>query len=516
MRKALDPHALNADALGGVFSKLGPFPSVVRYFDDFEYVHRSVRDLNSLDSVEMILDGERSTIDFGPKSALQGILKHVWIDWVRRFDPSTIPLQWKALERAIKDTKPDLLRKLILMESNDIDSFWLFEIFPHVDPVSASGIRAFMHSLRRLLVRGWADVTTLRIRSLVGPSRDKFAKIRHGACFLSSWEQAHLRDYLEILAETVHENPRSVPDDRLVDACLLVICHDHGLRPGQVARIQTIGFSFFENGSIHFRFPRIKQAAGERRDEVARKLSERWAPIFKEAYRRRSAERNANDTRVLDHLFFALTPRQLSVRVRAACEFIGIGSRSCYDFRHTAAQRLADAGASEQEIADFLTQSSKKIAGVYVNASPLQAQIINRALALSPLYRQIEKIWRMKTIDLETLLGLAPDHHIGGAPHGIAIAGIGACRIGQSLCSRNPVLACYTCSRFLPLSDLSVHQNVLEQFRSIVNTFVDRSKGQRRSPAYLQLQQVLEAVKRLVDELDPRDLPDPSGNTSVN
>ena len=516
MRKALERHSSNDDALSGILSKLGPFPSVVRYFDDFEYVRRSVRDLNSLDSVEMIYDGERTTLDFGPKSALQGILKHVWIDWVKRFDPSTIPLQWNALERAVKDTHPDLLLKLILLETTDIDSFWQFEIFPNVDPVSASGIRAFMHSLRRLLVRRWADVNTSRIRSLVGPPRDKFARIRDGACFLSSWEQAHLLDYLEILAERIHENPRSVPDNRLVDACLLVICHDHGLRPGQVARIETSGFSFFENGSIHFRFPRSKQQVGERRDEVARKLSERWAPIFKEAHRRRIIRRNTTYTRVLDRLFFTLTPRELSVRVRAASEFVGIGSRSCYDFRHTAAQRLADAGASEQEIADFLTQSSTKIAGVYVNASPLQAQIINRALALSPLYRQVEKIWRMKTIDLETLLGLAPDHHIGGAPHGIALAGIGACRIGQSLCSRNPVLACYTCSRFLPLSDLSVHRNVLEQFRSIVNSFVDRSKGQRKSPAYLQLQQVLEAVKRLVDELNPRDLPDPSGNPSSN
>lgn len=172
MRKALERHSSNDHALNEILSELGPYPSVVRYFDDFEHVRRSVRDLNSLDSVEMAYDGERTTLDFGPKSALQGILKHVWIDWVKRFDPSTIPLQWNALERAVKNTHPDLLLKLILLETTDIESFWQFEIFPKVDPVSASGIRAFMHSLRRLLVLRWADVNTSRIRSLVGPPRD--------------------------------------------------------------------------------------------------------------------------------------------------------------------------------------------------------------------------------------------------------------------------------------------------------------------------------------------------------
>ncbi|MDX2387958.1 hypothetical protein GHK29_34040 [Sinorhizobium medicae] len=93
-----------------------------------------------------------------------------------------------------------------------------------------------------------------------------------------------------------------------------------------------------------------------------------------------------------------------------------------------------------------MCQTSDRIANVYFDKSPAQAQRINEALAISPIYANVAKIAKTKTIDKLTLLGLPPEKQVGAVPHGIPIAGIGGCDLGQNLCMKNPVVACYTCT----------------------------------------------------------------------
>ncbi|PMZ85786.1 site-specific integrase, partial [Pseudomonas sp. FW305-42] len=85
------------------------------------------------------------------------------------------------------------------------------------------------------------------------------------------------------------------------------------------------------------------------------------------------------------------------------------------------------------------------------------------------------------------LLRLPADKQIGGVPHGIPIAGIGGCEVGQSLCSKNPVLSCYTCRRFMPLRDTNIHERVLEDLRPVVLDFAASSRSNEQSPAFVQL-----------------------------
>jgi hypothetical protein len=171
------------------------------------------------------------------------------------------------------------------------------------------------------------------------------------------------------------------------------------------------------------------------------------------------------------------------------------------DLRHTAAQRLADGGISHVGLTEFMGQTSDRIANVYFDKSPAQAQRINEALAISPIYSNLAKIAKTKTIDKAALLGLPSDQQIGAAPHGVPIAGIGGCGLGQSLCMKNPVLACYTCSRFMPLDEPKVHEDVLENLRPIVTEFAAASRNNQQSPAYGQLKGTLDAVRRVVEDL---------------
>lgn len=490
------------DSLHDIELKLGPLPTIVKYFDDFEDTHRTIRDIENRTSVILMTDGEPYVVQFDQIPSLSVILKHIFVDWIKNYDPTTVRINWGSFPALAAATHPTLLLDLIELSSLKLEAFWDGTVYPFVTPDLAKLIRSTMHSLVRLRVADWGNVEPPRIRSLVGPPQDRFGRIRSGSCFLSSEEQARVTNHLEDIREAVERAPDTVNDDVLLNACMLALCNDDGLRSGQLARIETNSFRLFESGSVHYRFPRRKQQAGHRADLVTRKISTRWATLLREMLTRRRLRSLIGVSRVPTRLFFGLTPKAISSRVRVISMGIGVGPRGPHDYRHTAAQRLADSGATAFEIAEFLTHSSLKVAEVYVDSSPMQAEIINKALAISSVYSTILEVWKTRVIRLDELLSLPPDHYISGTPHGLPISGIGGCQTGQSLCSRNPVTGCYTCSRFMPLGDISIHRRVLEDFRGIVNSFVHRAVGDKVSPAYLQLQNTLEAVQRIIDQLE--------------
>lgn len=79
---------------------------------------------------------------------------------------------------------------------------------------------------------------------------------------------------------------------------------------------------------------------------------------------------------------------------------------------------------------------------------------------------------------------------------------LGACSSGQSLCSRNPVLSCYTCRRFMPLRDAGVHNRVVESLRPVVMEFDGASRGNTTSPAFSQLHRTLDAARRVAADIE--------------
>jgi len=180
--------------------------------------------------------------------------------------------------------------------------------------------------------------------------------------------------------------------------------------------------------------------------------------------------------------------------------------RSATELRHTAAQRLVDAGASQEELAEFMGHSDLRTGLVYFQTSPNQAERVNSALGISEIYQQVAKIAHDRFIDHDELSALKGEQQIGAAPHGIPIAGIGGCAIGQPVCPSNPVTACYGCRKFMPLHDAETHKRVLADFRGVVKFFSEASKGDFNSPAYVQLKRTISSVQSIIAEIEG-DLP---------
>jgi len=63
-------------------------------------------------------------------------------------------------------------------------------------------------------------------------------------------------------------------------------------------------------------------------------------------------------------------------------------------------------------------------------------------------------------------------------------------------------MSCYGCKRFMPVRDKKKHQIVLQDFRGIVTRFKDASRGEVKSPAYLQLARVISEVQDVIQELE--------------
>ena len=147
------------------------------------------------------------------------------------------------------------------------------------------------------------------------------------------------------------------------------------------------------------------------------------------------------------------------------------------DLRHAAAQRLVDAGANHEELAEFMGHSDVRTGLVYYEASSTQAERVNKALGLSTIYRAVAKIAHDRFISSDELTRLKEDQQIAGVPHGMPISGIGGCTSGQPACPYNPITSCYGCRKFMPVQDKAVHERVLGRLSKcgdLVSTIVAR------------------------------------------
>ena len=166
---------------------------------------------------------------------------------------------------------------------------------------------------------------------------------------------------------------------------------------------------------------------------------------------------------------------------------------------------MADLGMSQLELAEFMGHSDIDTCLVYFENSAIQGQVVNRALGLSPIYNKIQNIANQGFIKKEGLNDLPNDHQVGGAAHGIPLAGIGGCTIGQSLCELSPAISCYTCPKFMPLHDQKTHENVARDLREVILQFETSGRAVQSNPAFTQLTRTMTNVSAIIDALGDSD-----------
>jgi hypothetical protein len=137
---------------------------------------------------------------------------------------------------------------------------------------------------------------------------------------------------------------------------------------------------------------------------------------------------------------------------------------------------------------------------IYFRSSASQGERVNQALGVSAVYQRVVKIAHDRFISVKELIELKGDQQIAGVPHGVPIAGIGGCTVGQPSCPYNPITSCYGCPKFMPVADAGVHKAVLEDLRGVMKFFYSSSRAERGSPAF-QLEETISTVQAVLSEL---------------
>lgn len=480
-----------------ILSNLPPFPSSIRYYDDFFDTYRSIRYPGTLSQWIVLTDGETHTLDFSVFGDLEPLAKHLVLWQFLNLDPTTVALRYHSYRGLSNDQRDGFFAAALTLKPHEFREFWIRQI-SEISGVQAATLKSFLFGMCALGIGTWSEDHRSYIALFPLPKTDQYRTVRTGDCFIPLDQQSLLIDYIDELS--LEGNISSICDEELRDAAILVISFQHAFRPGQIARIKTSDIRQFSTGAIHFSTLLIKQRGQDRGRRVTRRIKREWCVIFQEYCRRRADM--TFQPEVPKDSYFGLTPLGVSQSIKNSTNRIIGENWSATDLRHTAAQRLVDAGASHIVISEFLGHSSLGTANVYIDTSPTQAQRVNQALAISPIYSEVAKVVRTRTINKAALLRLPPDKQIGGVPHGIPIAGIGGCSVGQSLCVKNPILSCYTCRKFMPVSDVSIHRHVAEELRPVVLEFARASRANLETPAYTQLRRMLTAVEAVASDIE--------------
>lgn len=475
-------------------------PSVIRYYDDFLDEMFSIRNPADYDIWRISHRGSKESLDFCDfVSELRPLLKHWCFDQIQRLSVGTARTRFQRL-RCISVS--DLLLAFSSSPTT-ARSNWNVVASNNYSSKDMDALKSVLYHFCRFGISGWSQQYEDFLSTLPLPASDKYASVRSGDVFLSVEEEAVLVAYFDRMTEGVIRCPQSITDDRLRDAMILLCAFQFGLRPMQIGMLRLRDVRIWteaENSvaAVHLTFKMIKQRSSTKALPLPRKVKREWAPLFIEHY----ARAQLSGMKATDHFFGVSSASETGSIITKVTGMLLPEARSATELRHTAAQRLVDAGANQEELAEFLGHSDIDTGLIYFQTSANQAERVNKALGISPIYQQVTKIAHDRFIDKRELAELKCRQQIGAVPHGIPISGIGACAIGQPSCPSNPVTACYGCFKFMPLNDPEIHKQVLADFRSVVAFFSEASMGDGNSPAYVQLKRTISNVQSIISELE--------------
>ncbi|WP_153064235.1 site-specific integrase [Acidovorax sp. ST3] len=496
------PHTLSQWSSDEYFSaevaRLPLPPRVIVYEDDYSEKMCSVNTDEAHSRVELADAGGHVMLNFAAfGERVRPLIRLFLLTSLVDYAPATVATYYKGL-RVIPESS---LVVAAVSEPVALRAKWpaLTTDLPYE---SINVFKRFISFFCLVGFGSWAHRYQALVSTLPSPHKDVYAAVRSGDCFLEIEEEVALVRWIDQAAASVTTLVGS--DIRI--AALVVCSYQFGMRPKQLGTLRKRDCEIRvskESGlpSVYLTFRTLKQQDVQAsRLPLLRKVKREWAPLLVATYGLLSDAPSSA-------YFFGFQNRMaLSASLISKLDVILPGrGRVAYDLRHSMVQRMVDAGASQEEVAAALGHTRLTTGLVYFRASANQAELVNKALGLSETFQTLAKIADHRFISDEELAHLKGEQQIAGVPHGIPIAGIGGCKTGQPSCPYNPVTACYGCTKFMPVRDLALHEQVLKDFRSVVNKFRTAGEGDEKSPAYLQLRQAIEEVKGVIHQLEGND-----------
>jgi integrase len=261
----------------------------------------------------------------------------------------------------------------------------LATLAPHSGCVDAA--RALLRALGRLEWFGWTEDDLHALRQIHNPlASPQNSPVEDGAALLSLGEQRDINEHFEDLSVCIDKDRQCVPRRNLRAAVMLYWNYSNGFRPIQIAKLNVedvrirAGTPEHPTPTVVVRVLFVKQRESRTKRFSARRMRRSWTPIMA-AWMEMHSDADVAGGFDRPQSLFGIPPQDVSREIiRYVTEITGI-RRTPYDMRHTAAQRLADVSANRLVIAEFLTHDNINTANAYIENSPAQAEIVNRAWA---------------------------------------------------------------------------------------------------------------------------------------
>ena len=507
--KTKQVHALafNVDALAQFAATLQPLPSALRYYDEFNDATRSIRSPVDVDVFELYFHGRCIRVDFAgraPECAL--MLKHTLAMMLEQgLSITTVAGYYSKMHQL---TDRDLT---VLLETGPLEVARLWSEWRAREEGVAAYILAkhVLHLFCTYRWNGWSDEYRTYLRTALPlPASDKYAAVRAGDVFLSPGEEAAIVRHLDDIVARLRSG-EILPHSLVADAGMLLCSYQFAMRPIRIGMLDSRHVRIWhdevdDDPTVHLTFHMAKQRGNKTRISLTRRVKREWVQIFVQLTLHLKETAAGGSEKFFQIKSATEVSRRISSLVRSLIGSEELGTAT--DLRHTAAQRLVDAGASHEELAEFMGHAQTNTGLVYYSNSASHAERVNRALGSSEVYRRVAQIAHDRFISYEELAVLKDDQQIAAVPHGIPISGIGGCNSGQPSCPYNPVTSCYGCRKFMPVADNNLHNRVLGDMREIVLYFERSSRADLKSPTYMQLQRTIGEIQSIITELDGSNL----------
>lgn len=366
---------------------LPPLPPLMRYYDDYARTERTLRGLSESEWT-VHLNGTTVAAKFQFASPwVSEFVKLAVVEAVLRLSPATA-INYFNCYRAIDTTiVTEVAHQLGLHSPAKFREAWTVRFRDALTREQAVSVRHLARTACRLEIGGWRNADSAVVRGLPGHFTDKYAGVRDGSSFLSVRSRSLLVEFIDSVTREIQAGCRD--GARIQSAAILAIAFQHGLRTKQIASLEPQVFKFFADGALHVRIELIKQRGAKTGRRVTRRIQPGWVVIFAAWMDLRPAATTK---------FSGLRPDQIGSTIQDATESVTGTAYSARDLRHTAAQRLVDAGASRESVSDFLGHTDTTAADVYFTSSPTQAAMVNAALGYSPTYQAIAAAGRGELI----------------------------------------------------------------------------------------------------------------------
>ena len=329
-------------------------PAAITYYDDFSDTYGQVKDPGRTDQWSISYDGKQVMFDFCSfEAAIRQFIKCWCANQLALRSPRTAEHYLYGL----KQVSFNQITAVLTTTPQEARSSWTGISAERLSYYSLESLKSIFVFMCRFSIGSWSPEWLDYVSLLPLPKVDKYASVRTGDVFLSYEEEAAIIRQIDDVCQKLVKGSSAFTDDLLEKTAILLCSYQFGFRPKQIAMLEMRNIRIWVDGvdaypAVHLTFSMIKQRSSKRVFPMLRRVKREWAPLLVELFER--ARRNGLVGR--DHIFHR-TPTEVSTVILELTELLG-SRRSATELRHTAAQRLVDAGASEEELAAFMGHSA--------------------------------------------------------------------------------------------------------------------------------------------------------------